>query len=125
MMLRKKYQRTHINCELIFQLISLLKPHTTLVNYFWSKFQMEQMVVNLNKNKKSKNLTHEIIMGWRIMISKHSTAYVGFDSLCSNKSSGLYYSEEKKKKSVFLSYSLKILNTKYMDAMEQVFPPSV
>lgn len=86
---------------------------------------MEQMVVNLNKNKKSKNLTHEIIMGWRIMISKHSTTYVGFDSLCSNKSSGLHYSEEKKKKSVFLRYSLKILNTKYMDAMEQVFPPSV
>lgn len=60
---------------------------------------MEQMVVNLNKNNKSRNLTHEIIVGWRIMISEHSTAYVGFDSLCSNKSPGLHYSE--KKKSVF------------------------
>lgn len=79
---------------------------------------MEQMVVNLNKHKKSKNLTHKITMSWTIMISKHSTAYMDFDSLCSNKSSHLYYSEE----SVFQSYNSKILNKKHIDAMEQVSP---
>lgn len=79
---------------------------------------MEQMVVNLNKHKKSKKFTHKITMGWTMMIIKHSTVYMGFDNLCSNKSSHLYYSE----KSVFQSYSSKILNTKYIDAMEQVSP---
>lgn len=94
-----------------FSTISLLKPHTTLFNYFWSRFQMEQMAVNLNKNNKSKNLTHKITMGWTIMINKHSTAYVGFDSLCSNKNSHLYYSEEKRKKKSSLKLQFK--NPKY------------
>lgn len=50
-------------------------------------------------------------MGWTIKINKHSTAYVGFDSLCSNKSSHLYYSEEKRKKKSSLKLQFK--NPKY------------
>lgn len=37
--------------------------------------------------------------------------YVGFDSLCSNKSSGLHYSEEKKKEKCF--FKLQFKNPKY------------